>query len=678
MNALKNETSPYLLQHAANPVEWYPWSPAALARARELDRPILLSIGYAACHWCHVMAHESFEDEATAQLMNESFVNIKVDREERPDLDSIYMQAVQAMTGSGGWPMTVFLTPDGVPFFGGTYFPKHDRHGLPSFARVLQGVAHAYRAQPDRVAETARALRGILSAPSQPPASGALTDAGFNQAVRLLTASYDERYAGFGDAPKFPPSMTLRFLLIHWSRTGDEKALSMVRDTYLAMFRGGIYDQVGGGLHRYAVDDRWLVPHFEKMLYDNALFVGVGVALWKVTHDDEVRRGVEETLTWLRREMTSPEGGFYSSLDADSEGHEGRFYTWSDAELRRIAGTDFEIVRDVWGVSEAGNFEGANILHVARPSRGNAPCDPAARSAMARVRESLYAARGRRVWPARDEKVVTSWNALMLRSISQAAAAFEDANLRDVALANADFLWRTLVRDARVFRIYKSGQVKVPGFLEDQASLALALMDVYELTFDDQWIGRALELTRATVAHFCDRTSGLFFDAAHDHETLVTRPRDVADNATPSGQSLVAELLLRAAEFAGDETWRSLGEGVLGQLWEIAVRNPLGFGNLLAVADIAVNGAVQVVLSGAPESDGVRVLHRVVAQKFVPSLVLGGADHGSRLPLALTAGKLAIDGMATAYVCRRYVCDAPTHHREELATQLERAILPVT
>ncbi|MEP7345615.1 MAG: thioredoxin domain-containing protein [Gemmatimonadaceae bacterium] len=682
MNALRNETSPYLLQHAENPVDWYPWGETAISKAKDLDRPILLSIGYAACHWCHVMAHESFEDKDTARLMNELFINVKVDREERPDLDSIYMQAVQAMTGSGGWPMTVFLTPEGVPFFGGTYYPKDDRHGLPSFSRVLKGVANAYHTQRERVDDTGRALREIYTSSQQRLPLGDMNSHGHEQAFRVLVAMYDEHYAGFGGAPKFPPSMTLRFLMSHWARTQNAKALEMAEATFLAMLHGGIYDQVGGGLHRYSVDERWLVPHFEKMLYDNAQFVGVGVALWQCTGNADVRRGVEETLTWLAREMTSADGGFYSSLDADSEGHEGKFYVWNEGELKAIVGNDFDIVRTYWGVTPGGNFEGTNILFVPNAVAAVAgrygATEAAVMEAIARSKSALYDVRSRRVWPGRDEKVVTSWNALMLRALAEAARAFDDPKLRLMALTNGEFLWQRLVPngEGRVLRTYKNGRAKGAGFLEDQAGLALAFLEMYALTLDRRWMDRALLLTDRACEMFYDRELRLFFDTAHDHENLIARPRDVADNATPSGQSVVAELLLRVAEYTGNEGMRELGEDVLRQLWNVALRTPMAFGQLLAASDSVVHGAIQVVLAGDPQSEPGRAMQTTVAQHFTPSLVLAGGDEPGEAPLALSSGKVALDGVATAYVCRRYLCDAPTHHPEELATQLRRAILP--
>jgi len=413
VNALSGETSPYLLQHANNPVDWQPWGAAALARARAEDKPILLSIGYAACHWCHVMAHESFEDPATAAVMNELFVNIKVDREERPDIDAIYMSAVQAMTGQGGWPMTMFLTPEGVPYHGGTYYPPTDRHGMPSFERVLRSVADAYRTRRGDVLDTAERVRELYAGAQQAAVSaGALTTAQLDQAARGVAARYDARNGGFEGAPKFPQTMALDFLLRHWRRSGHPQELAMVRTSFVKMARGGIYDQVGGGFHRYAVDDRWLVPHFEKMLYDNALLARLGVHLWQVTHDEEIARATRGTLDWALREMAAPNGGFYSSLDADSEGHEGKFYVWSGAELDALLGTHAAVMRELWGVSAGGNFEGKNILNVPRE-----PSEVAAKHGLTRdalealaveARATLYAAREGRVHPARDDKILAA------------------------------------------------------------------------------------------------------------------------------------------------------------------------------------------------------------------------------------------------------------------------------
>ncbi|MDH5235813.1 MAG: thioredoxin domain-containing protein, partial [Gemmatimonadota bacterium] len=453
-NRLADESSPYLQQHADNPVDWYAWGTQAFARARAEDKPVLLSIGYAACHWCHVMAHESFEDEETARLMNEQFVNVKVDREERPDVDAIYMQAVQAMSGHGGWPMTMFLTPEGVPFYGGTYYPPTDRHGLPSFRRVLASVSDAWRHKREDVLKGAESLRGIYAAAEERTAAGdAFTPARWTAGALALRQWYDAGEGGFGRAPKFPQPMALDVALRHWARTGDLTSLTMVRHSFAKMARGGLYDQLGGGFHRYTVDGVWLVPHFEKMLYDNALLARLAVHLWQATGDAEARRIAEETFAWVRREMADPAGGWYASLDADSEGHEGKFYVWSLDEARRVLGDDSAVAEAYWDVTEAGNFEGANILHVTDGVKVAAAragmTEEEAAAVLARAKQKLFDARAPRVRPARDEKVLASWNGLMLRAMAEGARAFGDDGLRDAALAGGEFLRCAMVHDGR-------------------------------------------------------------------------------------------------------------------------------------------------------------------------------------------------------------------------------------
>jgi uncharacterized protein len=599
-NRLAGETSPYLVQHAENPVDWYPWGEEALARARTENRPILLSIGYAACHWCHVMAHESFENPTTAALMNEHFVCIKVDREERPDLDAIYMQAVQAMTGHGGWPMTVFLNPAGEPFYGGTYFPPVDRHGMPSFTRVLQAVAETYANRPESVEASIASMRRIYEAPASRASAGATTtdiiDTEFlDRASHAVLAGYDARFGGFGSAPKFPPTMTLDFLLRHWARTGDATALQVARTTFIRMARGGIYDQVGGGFARYSVDAQWLVPHFEKMLYDNALLIRFGAHLLEATGDQEVRRVTEETVTWLAREMASPDGGFYSSLDADSEGEEGRFYVWSVAELESLLGDDAAAARAYYGVTDGGNFEGANILHIAT--------DPAefARSAgvttdlllatIERARRTLYEARARRVWPARDDKVLAAWNGLALRGIVEAARALDSDEFRALATRNADFLLERMVTEGRVWRSYKNGTARIPGFLEDQAAVALGFIAMFEQSLDIKWLNAARQLARVMLDEFWDASAQIFFDTSRSAEKLVTRPRDPTDNATPSGTSLAVDLLLRLANYDDDESLRDTASGVMGSISDMVARYPSAFGHMLGNAEYAATFA---------------------------------------------------------------------------------------
>ena len=676
-NRLANETSPYLLQHRENPVDWYPWGEEALSRARNEDRPILLSIGYAACHWCHVMAHESFENEETARLMNELFVNIKVDREERPDLDSIYMQAVQALTGQGGWPMTVFLTPEGVPFFGGTYYPPADRQGMPSFRRVMQSVADAYKNRRDAITSTSEQLRQIYAANDLLKGDGTLNAHTLELAYRSHAQRYDIRNGGFGGAPKFPPTMSLDFLLRYWKRTGTSYALEMVTETFRKMSRGGLYDQVGGGFHRYTVDSIWLVPHFEKMLYDNALLVRMGAHLWQATKDSEVRRVTGDTVTWLKREMTSPEGGFYSSLDADSEGHEGKFYVWSEEELDALLGDESTLVKNHFGVTARGNFEGRNILRVAvdpgvTASRNGLTTDELNRR-LATAIATLYAERAKRVWPGRDEKILASWNGLMLRGLATAARVFGDPDMLQLAVANGEFLAREMVRDGRVMRSHKSGETRIPGFLEDYAAVALGFIALYEATFDNVWIERARSITESMMRWFWDDSARGFFDTASDAERLITRPRDITDNAMPSGTSMAADLLLHLSDLTNDTGMRERAISVVSGAAPLLTQFPTGFGHLLGVADMAVYGAVEVAIVGERSQDEFNLLEREVASHYVPSLVLAGAAADGGENIALLAGRTPRDGIPTAYVCRAYTCEEPVTEASRLGEQLEAA-----
>ncbi len=675
-NRLANETSPYLLQHANNPVDWYPWGTEALDLAQKEDRPILLSVGYAACHWCHVMAHESFENDDTARLMNELFVNIKVDREERPDIDGIYMQAVQAMTGHGGWPMTVFLTPLGEPFYGGTYFPPEDRQGMPAFRRVLQQVSDAYRSRRDSVMHTSAQIREMYDTTKmQARSEGTLGFHALDLAYRGVVQKYDVRHGGLDGAPKFPPTMILDFLLRYWRRTNTGFALEMVIDTFRAMWRGGIYDHIGGGFHRYAVDASWLVPHFEKMLYDNALIIRLGANLWQATHDEDTKRITEETIQWVRREMTSPEGGFYSSLDADSEGEEGKFYVWSEREMDELLGSDSGPVKAYYGVAKAGNFEGHNILHVRAQLAMVAAAASMSGELFDRIisdaRATLYPVRARRAWPTRDDKILASWNGLMLRGIAVAARAFQNEEMSRMALRNAEFLYREMVNGGRVMRSHMKGQTRINGFLEDYAAVALGFLAVYEMTFDSRWVSRATDITHMMVELFWDAELGAFFDTAHDSEVLISRPRDVTDNAIPSGTSLAVDLLLTLSELTHDADMRRRGDFVIETLATPLIRYPTAFGHLLGVADMSTNGAVEVAIAGNRSDASFLALERVVADRYIPSLVLAGGKEGP--PVALLDGREARNGKATAYVCRSYACEEPASTPAALAEQLEMA-----
>jgi uncharacterized protein YyaL (SSP411 family) len=538
-NHLQNETSPYLLQHVDNPVDWYPWGREAMRLAKEQDKPILLSIGYAACHWCHVMAHESFEDEATAAQMNADFINVKVDREERPDIDSIYMQAVNAMVGRGGWPMTVFLTPDGKPFYAGTYFPNEPRHGMPSFQQILTGVTKAWRNDRENVvgsagevAEQLQALSGV-GFEKQPLDTEIL-----RSALRGLGQRFDATWGGFGDAPKFPQPMTIELLLRESLRGENSNALEMAEVTLRKMAQGGMYDQLGGGFARYSVDHRWLVPHFEKMLYDNAQLARVYLHAWQVTGNDFYRRVTEETLDYVLLEMRHEEGGFYSSQDADSEGVEGKFYVWSADEIREALGQDADMFMRIYGVSDEGNWEGHNILNLHLDAKGLAAqldIDPGALAArMAGARVKLYELRSGRVWPGLDDKILTSWNGLMLAAFAEAGRALDRPDYIEAAEANADFLHRTMRRDSgRLFRTWKAGsEAKYNAYLEDYAYLADGLLALYQATFETRWIDWARELAELMLTHFRDLDKGAFFDTSDDHEKLIHRLTQLLNCAT--------------------------------------------------------------------------------------------------------------------------------------------------
>src|SRR6266702_1391757 len=579
-NRLINETSPYLLQHAHNPVDWYPWGEEALEKAKREDKPILLSVGYSACHWCHVMERESFENEDTAAIMNQHFVSIKVDREERPDIDNIYMQAVQALTGQGGWPMTVFLTPDGRPFHGGTYFPPGDRHYgqqlMPGFPRILLSIADAYQNRRPDVEEQAAPVADYLKQRSGSPLrgrpgspSGGIPLELLNTASRALAAEFDPVHGGFGGAPKFPNTMSLELLLrIHQHRqTGEidvratRAELDIVETSLQRMANGGIYDQLGGGFHRYSVDTEWLVPHFEKMLYDNALLSRVYLHAYLVTGNQFYRRIVEETLDYVVREMTSPEGGSYSTQDADSEGEEGKFFVWTPAEIEAVLPPeDARLFMSYYGVTEEGNFEGKNILHVEQDAEtvaDNAHVSlEVLQESLKRSRARLFQAREQRVEPGREEKILTSWNGLMLRSFSEAARHLDRSDYLAVAIKNAGFLLSSLCHDGRVLRTYKDGRGRLNGYLEDYTFLADGLLALYEASFDPRWFSEAHKLMDETIKLFADEQNGGFFDTGSDHEALVSRPKDVMDNAIPSGNSVATEVLLRLAAFSGEEEYR--------------------------------------------------------------------------------------------------------------------------
>ncbi|HZA81616.1 MAG TPA: thioredoxin domain-containing protein [Actinomycetes bacterium] len=676
-NRLVDETSPYLLQHAHNPVDWYPWGPEALERARAEDKPILLSIGYAACHWCHVMAHESFEDAETAALMNEHFVCVKVDREERPDLDGIYMDAVQAMTGQGGWPMTVFLTPDGGPFYAGTYYPKVDRPGMPSFRRVLAAVADAWanrrddvRRQGDQVVKVLAEQAGALAGDG----GGQLAEDTLRQAFAGLQGAFDREWGGFGRAPKFPQPMTLEFLLRCHLR-GFPGALDMVRLTLDRMAAGGIFDQVGGGFHRYSTDGRWLVPHFEKMLYDNALLLRLYTHAWQVTGEDRYRRTAERTAGYLLDELRHPSGGFFSSQDADSEGVEGRFFVWSWEELAGIAG---EPVARYLGATPEGNWEGANVLWTPRPAEAVAEASGLTtdelQAQVAAALPRLLEARAARVHPATDDKVLAAWNGLAITALAEAGRSFGEPRYLEAAMAAAEFVLGAL-RDerGRLLRAWREGRKGGPGYLDDHACMADACLTLYETTFELRWLREARRLAAAMVELFADPDGDGFYQTGEDAEQLVVRPRELFDNAVPAGSSVAADVLQRLGRLTGDQDWERAGLGALRPVLGVLGRAPTGFGHALGAADFALARVREVAIVGRPGATDTDALLAKVWGTYQPNRVLAAAapdDRAAQQEIPLLADRLTLGGRATAYVCEHFVCQRPVTEPAELAAQL--------
>ncbi|MFO7321789.1 MAG: thioredoxin domain-containing protein [Chloroflexota bacterium] len=681
MNRLQYETSPYLRQHAGNPVDWYPWGEEALERARADDKPILLSVGYSACHWCHVMAHESFEDPATAKLMNDLYVNVKVDREERPDVDDIYMQAVQAMTGQGGWPMTVFLLPDGRPFYGGTYFPPEPRHGMPSFRQILLGVADAYNNRREEVERAAEQLtqtlnRDILGIGGD---ETALTRELLDSAIDNFARNFDSTHGGFAGAPKFPNPMNLEYLLRSYERTGDRRALDMVTLTLRKMARGGIYDQIGGGFHRYSVDAIWLVPHFEKMLYDNAQLSRLYLHAYQATGDAFFRQIAEEVYDYILREMTSPEGGFYSTTDADSEGEEGKFFVWSKTELEELLGEDAAIAIEYWGVTPRGNFEGRNILHV--PNEKAVVAERLGLSIeeleakLDAIKDTLFAARTQRVAPALDDKILIGWNGLMLASLAEAARVLDRADYYDAAVRNAEFLLDNLrTPDGRLLRTYKDGEAKIDGFLEDYAALVEGLLELYQTTFDERWFVEARRLTDHVLAHF-RAIDGGFFDVSDEHEQLIVRPRNVQDNAVPSGNSIMAKNLLRLAAYTGDARYDEAARGSLRLLSEALRQYPQAFGEAMNAADMLVRGQTEVAVVGDSEHPATGELLAVVQKPYRPNVVvaLSPNDVPGEATIPLLSYRAQQNGKPTVYVCRNFACQLPVTTPGEVELLLKQA-----
>jgi len=681
-NRLINEASPYLRQHAHNPVDWYPWGEEALRAAREQDKPILLSIGYSSCHWCHVMERESFESEETAALMNDLFVNIKVDREERPDLDSIYMDYVQLATGSGGWPLTVFLTPEQAPFYGGTYFPPKSAYGRPGFADLLQAVAKAYKERRSDIESQVDAVRANLSQTDE-LASGPKTppdEAVLDQAFQSLSRQFDNNHGGFGGAPKFPSTMPLAFLLRYGRRTGSARALEMAELSLQQMARGGMYDQLGGGFHRYSVDDAWLVPHFEKMLYDNALLARLYGEAFQLTGNGFYRQILEETLNYVAREMLHPSGGFFSAQDADSEGEEGKYYVWSREEVAQVLGAeDARVFSDYFGVTETGNFEKANILHHRRELRPYAKTLGLTAEQLAEkleeCRRKLFQVRSRRIKPGLDDKIVCAWNGLMLTAFAEAAFILGSQRFLDIAEQNARFLTTEMWRDDRLHRVWKDGTPRLNGYLEDYAFVIEGLIALYQASGRSEWLFKADELMKLQVERFSDGETGHFYFTSSDHEQLLVRQKEFLDNATPSGNSASCFNLVRLAQFFDRAEYRDRAGQMLGTVSQALGRFPLGLGYWLQALDFFVGPVDQIAIIGAAKER--QPLLGVIRSLYIPNKVLAvnsGGDHATGR-ISLLAGKTPAAGKAAAYICRDYTCLRPATSADELEAMLtEKAV----
>jgi uncharacterized protein len=675
-NRLANEASPYLLQHARNPVDWYPWGDEAFERARREDKPVLLSIGYAACHWCHVMERESFEDPDTAALMNEHFVSIKVDREERPDVDAIYMDAVQAMTGHGGWPLTAFLTPDGEPFYAGTYFPNEDRHGLPSFTRILGAIVQTWRERREEVRTQGRRLVEAISRPGLSPSDEPLTDELLGDAFLALRRAFDVRWGGFGGAPKFPQPMTLEFLLRAHLRDRPE-ALDMLMTTLDRMATGGVYDQVGGGFHRYSVDERWHVPHFEKMLYDNAQLLRVYTRAWQVTRRETYHRVALDVGDYLLREMRQPEGGFSSSQDADSEGIEGAFFVWTYDDLAALVGP---AVAAAFGAIPGGNWEdGKNVLWRPHPLEAVAAemdvDDDRLRTGVEEARGRLFEERERRPHPATDDKVVAAWNGLAIAGLAEAGRVFDVGPFVAAATDAASFVLSALRDDdGRLLRSWRRGRPGPRGFADDHALMAGGLLTLFETTFELRWFIGARELCDELLHSFRDAESGGFFQTAADARALVLRPRDLFDNATPSGNSAAADALVRMARLTGEQAYEQAAASALRIVRSAMAQAPSGLGQALCALEAYLAPSREIAIVGDPSAPATRALARqVTVERFVPNHVLavaapGDAEAAERIPLL--AGRPQLDGSPTAYVCERFTCNLPVTAPADLAAQL--------
>ena len=664
-NRLAGQTSPYLLQHVHNPVNWYPWGEEALARARKENKPIFLSIGYSACHWCHVMERESFEDAETAKILNEHFIAIKVDREERPDVDEIYMTAVQVMTGRGGWPLSVFLTPERKPFFGGTYFPPEDRHGMPAFKTVLKRVAEIWREQPDDVAHNARQMVRALQANATPDVSESALpdDSVLSGAVASLAQQFDPEWGGFGGAPKFPPSGAIALLLRQHAHSNDARLLQMATTTLDRMARGGMCDQLGGGFHRYSVDARWLVPHFEKMLYDNALLCEVYLEAWQVTRKDLYRRVAAGILDYVLRDMTDVRGGFHCAEDADSEGVEGKFYVWQRDEIMAVLGDeDGTLFCDYYGVSAEGNFEGHNILNVPRAAeefiRDKKLAEPQLQDRLAEMRRKLLQRRSRRVRPGKDDKILAAWNGMMISALARGYQVLGDERYLAAARKAADFVLTDMVRDGRLQRTYRE-KGPLPGYLDDYAEMADGLIDLYQSDFDRRWLHAADELTGKMIADFWDANDGGFFFTSAAHKNLLVRTKPFYDGAVPSGNATATAVLLRLAKLLDNDDYANKAETVLRSMGNEMQARPQAAMNLLCALDFRLQPTKEFAIVGSVTSDRTQEFLKIIHGRFLPNKILALREPGTDESVPLLKGRRMIAGKTTVYVCENYACKAP-------------------
>lgn len=689
MNRLKDETSPYLLQHADNPVDWYPWGDEAFQIARDENKPVLLSVGYSACHWCHVMAHESFEDEATAKVMNELFVNIKVDREERPDVDDIYMQAVQALTQHGGWPMTVFLLPDGRPFYGGTYYPNTPRMGMPSFVQLMQSVHDAYLNRRDDLEKQAdnihQALQRDVLGIGRDDDSGLTTEL-LDQSAKKIMSNFDKLNGGFGSQPKFPQPMTLEYLLRYYDRTKDEDALHVVTHTLKQMARGGIYDQIGGGFARYSVDAMWLVPHFEKMLYDNSQLSRLYLHTYQVTGDEFFKHIAEEIYDYILREMTAPDGGFYSTTDADSEGEEGKFFVWSIEEMEEALASIEDDVPNAdliaiayFGMTLGGNFEGTNILYLPNDIEDVAQdlnmTVEALQEAVVAIKDRLYATRTSRVHPGLDDKILTSWNGMMLASLAEAARVLGRDDYLVAAERASEFLMAAMTDDnGRLYRTHKDGRSKLNGYLEDYANVIDAMLELYQSTFVEKWFAEARRLADIALKHFRTDDGG-FYDTSDDHEALITRPRNLQDNATPSGNAMIAKQLLRLSAYTGEAEYDEAARGILRLLTDALAQYPQAFGESLNATDMLVNGLAEVAILGNPTQDEAKAILNTLRQPFRPNVItaLARKNQDEHELIPLLSYRMMREDKPTVYVCQNFMCQMPVTSAEETEKLLAEA-----